>query len=132
MTYVMKNYESLDSITIRVGDSSKENDKLSTESNPKYWWLHVSGCPGSHVVICHEGEVVPKETKRDAAVLAVHHSKAPPQKMTKVDFVRVDQIYKYVNTQHGQVLVEGDVTKLTVFMNKEKPRLERLLKKSLK
>jgi predicted ribosome quality control (RQC) complex YloA/Tae2 family protein len=128
MTYVMKNYESLDSITIRVGDSAKENDKLSTESNPKYWWLHVSECPGSHVVICHEGEVVPKETKRDAAVLAVHHSKAPPQKMTKVDFVRVDQIYKYVNTQHGQVLVEGDVTKLTIFMNKEKPRLERLIK----
>ena len=94
----MKNYESLDSITIRVGDSAKENDKLSTESNPKYWWLHVSECPGSHVVICHEGEVVPKETKRDAAVLAVHHSKAPPQKMTKVDFVRVDQVYKYVNT----------------------------------
>ena len=124
----MKNYESLDSITIRVGDSSKENDKLSTESNPKYWWLHVSECPGSHVVICHEGEVVPKETKRDAAVLAVQHSKAPPQKMTKVDFVRVDQVYKYVNTQHGQVLIEGDVTKLTVFMNKEKPRLERLLK----
>ena len=124
----MKNYESLDSITILVGDSAKENDKLSTESNPKYWWLHVSECPGSHVVICHEGEVVPKETKRDAAVLAVHHSKAPPQKMTKVDFVRVDQIYKYVNTQHGQVLIEGDVTKLTVFMNKEKPRLERLLK----
>ena len=124
----MKNYESLDSITIRVGDSAKENDKLSTESNPKYWWLHVSECPGSHVVICHEWEVVPKETKRDAAVLAVHHSKAPPQKMTKVDFVRVDQIYKYVNTQHGQVLIEGDVTKLTVFMNKEKPRLERLLK----
>ena len=80
----------------------------------------------------YEGEVVPKETKRDAAVLAVHHSKAPPQKMTKVDFVRVDQIYKYVNTQHGQVLVEGDVTKLTIFMNKEKPRLERLMKNSLK
>ena len=52
--------------------------------------------------------------------------------MTKVDFVRVDQVYKYVNTQHGQVLIEGDVTKLTVFMNKEKPRLERLLKNSLK
>ena len=124
----MKNYESLDSITIRVGDSAKENDKISTESNPKYWWLHVSECPGSHVVICHEGEVVPKETKRDAAVLAVHHSKAPPQKMTKVDFVRVDQISKYVNSHHGEVLIEGSVTQLTVFMNKDKLRLDRLLK----
>lgn len=124
----MKNYESIDSVTIRVGDSAKENDELSMSCNPKYWWLHVSGCPGSHVVICHEGEVVPKETKRDAAVLAVHHSKASLQKMTKVDFVRVDQISKYTKSHHGQVELEGEVTKLTVFMNKEKSRLDRLLK----
>lgn len=124
----MKNYESVDGIILRVGDSAKENDELSMSCNPKYWWLHVSGCPGSHVVICHEGEVVPKETKRDAAVLAVHHSKAPPQKMTKVDFVRVDQISKSVNSHHGEVLIEGSVTQLTVFMNKDKLRLDRLLK----
>ena len=127
----MKTYESLDSITIRVGDSAKENDKLSMESNPKYWWLHVSGCPGSHVVIYHEGEVVPKETKRDAAVLAVQHSKAPSQKMTHVDLARVDQISKYQKSNHGLVTLEGEVMQLTVFMNKENPRLERL-KKSLK
>jgi len=124
----MKKYESVDGIILRVGESAKENDELTMTSSPNEWWLHVSGCPGSHVVICHEGEVVPKETKRDAAVLAVHHSKAPPQKMTKVDFVRVDQISKYQKSNHGQVELEGEVTKLMVFMNKEKSRLDRLLK----
>jgi predicted ribosome quality control (RQC) complex YloA/Tae2 family protein len=125
----MKTYESFDSIIIRVGTSAKENDKLTMTSNPKEWWMHVSGYPGSHVVICYEGDIVPKETKRDAAVLAVHNSNAPHTKMTKVDFVRVDQISKYTKSHHGQVEIEGEVTNLIVFMNKEKPRLDRLLKR---
>lgn len=124
----MKTYESLDGIILRVGESAKENDELTMTSSPNEWWMHVSVCSGSHVVICYEGDVVPKETKRDAAALAVYHSKAPPQKMTKVDFVRVDQISKYVNSHHGEVLIEGSVTQLTVFMNKDKLRLDRLLK----
>jgi predicted ribosome quality control (RQC) complex YloA/Tae2 family protein len=124
----MKTYISLDGITINVGENAKENDELTMTSNPREWWMHVSGHPGSHVVICYDGEVVPKETKRDAAVLAVHHSKAPNIKMTHVDFVRLDQVSKYTNTSHGQVSIEGKLTTLVVFMNKEKPRLERLLK----
>ena len=125
----MKTYISLDGITINVGENAKENDELTMTSNPREWWMHVSGCPGSHVVICYEGDVVPKETKRDAAVLAVYHSKAPNAKMTQVDLVRLDQVSKYTNTSHGQVSIEGKVTNLVVFMNKEKPRLDRLFKK---
>ncbi len=60
----MKIYESIDSITIRVGESAKENDELSMTSDPKHWWMHVSGCPGAHVVVCHQGDQLPKETKR--------------------------------------------------------------------
>jgi predicted ribosome quality control (RQC) complex YloA/Tae2 family protein len=124
----MKTYESLDGIILRVGENAKENDQLTMNSCSNEWWMHVSEYPGSHVIICYEDVMVPKETKRDAAVLAVYHSKASPQKMTKVDFVRVDQISKYENSYHGEVLIEGSVTQLTVFMNKEKPRLDRLLK----
>ena len=124
----MKTYISLDGITINVGENAKENDELTMTSNPREWWMHVSGHPGSHVVICYDGEIVPKETKRDAAVLAVHHSKAPNVKMTQVDLVRLDQVSKYTNTSHGQVSIEGKLTTLVVFMNKEKPRLDRLLK----
>ena len=124
----MKTYISLDGITINVGENAKENDELTMTSNPVQWWMHVSGHPGSHVVICYGGEIVPKETKRDAAVLAVHHSKAPSAKMTQVDLVRLDQVSKYTNTSHGQVSIEGKLSTLVVFMNKEKPRLDRLLK----
>ena len=124
----MKTYTSHDGIVIKVGENAKDNDALTMSSYPKEWWMHAAGCPGSHVIICHEGDTVPKETKRDAAVLAIHHSKAPKTKMSLVDMVRVEQIHKYANSNHGQVQLIGDYMTFTIFMNKEKDRLERLLK----
>jgi|TARA_R110000823_G_scaffold254168_2_gene376530 predicted ribosome quality control (RQC) complex YloA/Tae2 family protein len=122
----MLEYTSLDGIKIQVGQDAKENDQLTMTSDPKHWWLHVSGCPGAHVVVCHSGDQLPKETKRDAAVLAVYHSKTPNTKMSPVDLARVDQISKYQKSNHGLVTLEGEVMQLTVFMNKEKQRLDRL------
>jgi predicted ribosome quality control (RQC) complex YloA/Tae2 family protein len=125
---IMLEYTSHDGIKIQVGQNAKENDQLTMTSDPKHWWMHVSGCPGAHVVVCHEGDVVPKETKRDAAVLAVYNSETPNTKMSPVDLARVDQISKYQKSNHGLVSLEGEVIQLTIFMNKEKLRLDRLLK----
>jgi predicted ribosome quality control (RQC) complex YloA/Tae2 family protein len=123
----MLEYTSYDGIKIQVGQSAKENDQLTMTSDPKHWWMHVAGYPGAHVVICHEGDQLPRETKRDAAVLAVYHSKVPKTKISHVDLTRVDQISKYQKSTHGLVNLEGEVMQLTVFMNKEKPRLDRLM-----
>jgi predicted ribosome quality control (RQC) complex YloA/Tae2 family protein len=126
---IMLEYTSHDGIKIQVGQNAKENDQLTMTSDPKHWWMHVSGCPGAHVVVCHEGDQLPKETKRDAAVLTVYHSKTPNTKMSPVDLARVDQISKYQKSNHGLVSLEGEVMQLTIFMNKEKLRLDRLMGK---
>lgn len=125
----MKTYTSRDGIKIKVGESAKENDDLSLSSYPNEWWLHVDGGPGAHVVVCDEDDVLPPETKRDAAVLAVHHSKPTNVKMVRVNLVRIDQVIKDERIKnHGQVYLGGEVMQLNVFMNKEKERLDRLLK----
>lgn len=125
----MKTYTSLDGIKIKVGENAKENDDLTLSSYPNEWWLHTDGGAGSHVIICHEENTIPKETKRDAAFLAAHHSKASNSKMVRVNLVRVDQVIKDERIKnHGQVYLDGEVMQLTVFMNKEKERLDRLLK----
>lgn len=125
----MKTYTSRDGIKIKVGESAKENDDLTLSSYPDEWWLHVDGGPGAHVVVCHEDDVLPSETKRDAAVLAVHHSKPVNVKMVRVNLVRIDQVIKDERIKnHGQVYLDGKVMQLNVFMNKEKERLDRLLK----
>ena len=122
----MLQYTASGNIPIRVGQTAKENDHLTTTSDPKHWWMHASGYPGAHVVVCYEGEELPKDVKRDAAVLAVHHSKTPDSKISCVDLVRVENVSSL--KQHGQVTLKGKVDQLTMFMRKEKGRLESLLK----
>jgi len=118
-------YTSQNGTVIKVGENAKDNDILTMESNPKEWWMHTSGYPGSHVVICYEGDEVPREVKRDAAVLAIHHSKTPESKMSWVDLVRVENVS--FTKQRGRVTLKGKVIQLTVFMKRERERLERLL-----
>jgi predicted ribosome quality control (RQC) complex YloA/Tae2 family protein len=122
----MIEYTSHDGITIKVGQNAKENDQLTLSSAPQYWWMHVAGCSGSHVVVCHNGPQLPKETKRDAMVLAVHHSQAPDTKMSYVDVTKVEHVMWM--RQAGKVKLQGEVTEFTIFMRREKDRLERLLK----
>jgi predicted ribosome quality control (RQC) complex YloA/Tae2 family protein len=122
----MHQYTTQDGITIRVGQSAKENDHLTTTGDSKYWWMHASGYPGAHVILCYDGEQLPKETKRDAAVLAIHHSKTPISKMSWVDMTRLENVTSL--RQHGLVTLEGTVVQLTIFMNREIDRLERLKK----
>ena len=122
----MLEYIASGNIPIRVGQSAKENDHLTITSDPKHWWMHVSGYPGAHVIVCYEGEELPRDVKRDAAILAIHHSKTPETKMSWVDLVRVENVSSL--KQYGQVTLKGKVDQLTMFMRKEKERLERLLK----
>ena len=122
----MLEYIASGNIPIRVGQDAKENDRLTTMSDPKYWWMHASGYPGSHVVICYEGQELPRDVKRDAAVMALHHSKTPESKMSWVDLVRVENVTSL--RQHGLVTLEGKVTQLTIFRNREIDRLKRLKK----
>ena len=126
----MKTYTSLDGIQIKVGETAKENDDLTLSSYPNEWWMHVDGGAGAHVIVCHEEDTLPKETKRDAAILAVHHSKTTHTKMIRVNLVRINQVIKNERIKnHGQVYLDGEVTQLTVYPNKERERLDRLLKR---
>ena len=124
----MKTYISYDGIEIKVGENAKENDDLTLSSYPREWWMHIDGGPGAHVVIRHEENTIPKETKRDAALLAVHHSKPGNAKMVRVNLIRVGQVMKCDRLKnHGQVYLDGEVVQLTMFPNKERSRLDRLL-----
>ena len=66
-----------------MGKGAADNDKLSIEPehrDPDDWWLHASGCPGSHVVVrcdSFDGESLPREIELDAAVLAANCTQPP-------------------------------------------------------
>ena len=118
---------------IRVGRSSVDNDQLSC--NPAYrdeddWWLHVSGSPGSHVVIrCHDDDLAEKysETLADAALLAAVFSKEGKRtSRLPVSFTRCRDVFKPNGFVPGMVRLTGKVGTVIVDSGLEKKRLQRL------
>ncbi len=126
----MIQYTSHDGTLIKVGENAKENDQLTLSSAPHHWWFHVAGCSGAHVIVCYDGPVIPKEIKKDAMVLAVHHSQAPNTKMSCVDMTKVEHVI-WVR-QAGKVKLTGELVELTIFMKREVERLARLKQTGIK
>jgi predicted ribosome quality control (RQC) complex YloA/Tae2 family protein len=65
--------------TILVGKADADNDELTFGvAEPRDFWLHVGGCPGSHVVVRNPENLaeLPKPVLQRAAELAAWYSKA--------------------------------------------------------
>lgn len=127
-------FKSADDIEIRVGRGASDNDKLSImpeHRDNNDWWLHVSGCPGSHVVIrCTDSDLpsVLPQTLKDAALLAAKNSKAAQTGQVVVSFTRCRNVSKPRGAKPGLVQLNGDVGVVKVNVRKEAARLERLEK----
>lgn len=125
-------YMSADNILIKVGRSAADNDDLSL--NPQHregshWWMHVAGCPGSHVVICNSDDDFPttyRQSLIDAALLAAVNSKAGQGGRVQVTYTRCRQVTKPYGAKPGLVFLKGDVATVRVDINAESARLERL------
>lgn len=127
----MRSFVSQTGVKISVGENADENDELTFEvARSDEHWFHVSQFAGAHVVA--HADVLDRETKRDAAVLACHFSKAPlrTMKMAVVDHCVVGDVSKPKKSPPGEVVLYGQtVNTLNVFYNRvtEKARLGRLL-----
>lgn len=64
---------------VLVGKGDIDNDELTFRvGEPRDFWLHVAGLPGSHVVVRNPGnlDALPRPVLEAAATLAAWHSKA--------------------------------------------------------
>jgi predicted ribosome quality control (RQC) complex YloA/Tae2 family protein len=64
---------------VLVGKAASDNDYLTFKvAKPQDLWLHVSGVPGSHVVIRNPDKLpdIPKSVVERAAEFAAYYSKA--------------------------------------------------------
>jgi predicted ribosome quality control (RQC) complex YloA/Tae2 family protein len=71
--------EAVDGFEILVGKGDERNDTLTFGvGEPRDFWLHVSGVPGSHVVVRNPEnlDALPRPVLEAAASLAAWHSKA--------------------------------------------------------
>ena len=89
-------YLSDDGIEILVGKNAAQNDRITLGAKPGEMWLHAKDMPGSHVIVCAEGEI-PQATMKQAATLAAWYSKGQRSSTVPVDYT----LRKYVKKPSG-------------------------------
>jgi predicted ribosome quality control (RQC) complex YloA/Tae2 family protein len=92
---------------VLVGKGDIENDALTFgEAEPRDFWMHVAGCPGSHVVVKNPEDLreLPREVLEAAAALAAWHSKARGARgKVEVHVCRVAEVSKPRGFARGEV-----------------------------
>lgn len=126
-----KRYFTKDGTEIRVGKQAEDNDELSTSAEHRdgtNWWMHASGCPGSHVVIRSDDNALSTEVINDAAALAARQSKCNTggSGIIKVSLTRCRNIKKPPGAKAGLVMITGGVETVRVGLKEAKGRLDRL------
>jgi predicted ribosome quality control (RQC) complex YloA/Tae2 family protein len=89
------------------------------------WWMHASGCPGSHVVIRSHDNDLDKDVIKDAAALAARQSKCGGNTI-KVSLTRCRDVKKPPGAKYGLVQLVGKVQTVSVNMKEVETRLQRL------
>ena len=98
-------YISDDGYRILVGRNNIQNDALTFKTARKDdSWFHASKMPGSHVVVCGEGEIIPETTVRQAAALAAYHSSGRFSSRVPVDYTEVKELKKPAGAKPGKVI----------------------------
>mmetsp|Transcript_22474 Transcript_22474/g.31333 ORF Transcript_22474/g.31333 Transcript_22474/m.31333 type:complete len:364 (+) Transcript_22474:178-1269(+) len=123
-----RRYFTLNKTEIRVGKQAEDNDELSL--SPKHrdgsdWWMHASGCPGSHVVIRCADQNLDQDVVMDAASLAARQSKCNGSTI-KVSLTRCRNISKPPGAKAGLVQLSNDIQTVVVKMKEAEKRLTRL------
>ncbi len=100
---------SADGIDIFVGRNNKQNDRLTLKTASSYdTWLHTKDIPGAHVIV--KSSNPPETTLREAAKLAVLHSKAAASSNVPVDYTLVKHVRKPKGAKPGMVIYDNHHT----------------------
>src|SRR5690606_22046959 len=96
-----------------VGKGARENDELTKAARAQDYWLHAVGVTGSHVIVPAVKEIkdtLPEATKKEAAILALQHSKLKGDLAGEVYFTRRSHIRKKKGLPDGLWLIDRSET----------------------
>ena len=115
-------YVSDDGISIMVGKNAAQNDRITLGAKPEELWLHAKDMPGSHVIICREGEI-PHATMKQAAMLAAWYSKGQRSSMVPVDYTLRKYVKKPSGAAPGKVIYTHQKT---AYMTPEEEEIKKI------
>ena len=121
-----RRFKASDGTVIMVGRSGEDNDRLTFHiAKGKDLWLHVSGAPGSHVVLVTAGGgKYTEEALLDAAHLAVHFSSLKKEPLSDVDYTYRQNVNRARGLPPGKVFLAA---RKTIHLRVDTARLKRLL-----
>ena len=115
-------YMSDDGIEILVGKNAAQNDRITLGAKPEAVWLHAKDMPGSHVIICCEGEV-PRDTLKQAALLAAWYSKGQRSSLVPIDYTKRKYVKKPSGAAPGRVIYTHQKT---AYMTAEEQEIRKI------
>lgn len=107
-----RRYRTRDGWRVLVGRNNAENDRLTKSSGRDDLFLHVHGCPGSHVILKRDGRAdhPSRKTLEEAASLAAYWSKARGAKSVPVNYTEVRYVRKPRGAPPGLVTIRNEKT----------------------
>ncbi|MDH4183854.1 MAG: NFACT family protein [Nitrospinota bacterium] len=104
-----KQFISSEGHLILVGRNDQENDELTFKiANGRDLWLHARDYPGSHVIArMPKGAEPSRKTLQEAAMIALHYSKAAKAGKGEVTWCLAKDVKKPKGAPPGKVLVHG-------------------------
>ena len=85
----MKEFD-VDGITMRLGETAKENWQLIGESNSDHMWMHLNSYPSGHIVI--KSDNVTDELLQEAAQLCKENTKYRNLRNLKLCYTKVSNL----------------------------------------
>ncbi len=105
---------------IWVGRNSRQNELVTfKKASADDLWLHARGVPGAHVIIKHDGRVIPSSVIDFAASLAAYYSANRNDGKVAVDVTRIKYVKKIKGAAQGMVTYRNEETR-TVAPRSEK------------
>jgi predicted ribosome quality control (RQC) complex YloA/Tae2 family protein len=107
-----RRYRTQDGWRVLVGRNNAENDRLTKSSGRDDLFLHVHGCPGSHVILKRDGKAdrPSRKTLEEAASLAAYWSKARGAQSVPVNYTEVRYVRKPRGAPPGLVTIRNEKT----------------------
>jgi predicted ribosome quality control (RQC) complex YloA/Tae2 family protein len=105
-------YELAGGWTVLAGRTDADNERLSIKlADPRDWWFHVRGMPGSHVLLKYRpdhAEEPGSATLKEAASIAAWHSKARNGGVVPVSCTRACNVSKPRGAPAGTVTIRKE------------------------
>ena len=110
-------------LTILVGRSNTQNDRLTREADRRDIWLHTQKIHGSHVILRTGGAQPDDQSLTEAAALAAWFSQGRESGRVAVDYTQVKNVRKPAGARPGMVVYDPYQT---VYVTPDQALVDRL------